>query len=87
MAIIMQHIYIVTPCYNAAATLGRTLESIIAQQGIVLRYHVQDAASTDGSQDVLLQSRNRCLLKQFAFITQFNKGSFKEKKIRKNPFE
>ena len=53
MAIIMQHIYIVTPCYNAAATLGRTLESIIAQQGIVLRYHVQDAVSTDGSQDIL----------------------------------
>ena len=46
-------IYLATPCYNAAATLGRTLESIAAQQGIVLRYHVQDAASTDGSQDVL----------------------------------
>lgn len=46
-------IYLVTPCYNAAATLGRTLESIIGQQKIVLRYHVQDAASTDGSQDVL----------------------------------
>ena len=46
-------IYLVTPCYNAAATLGRTLESIMAQQGVVLRYHVQDAASTDGSQDVL----------------------------------
>ena len=46
-------IYLATPCYNAAATLGRTLESIIAQQGVFLRYHVQDAASTDGSQDVL----------------------------------
>ena len=59
MAIIMQHIYIVTPCYNAAATLGRTLESIIAQQGIVLRYHVQDAASTDGSQDILASFATR----------------------------
>ena len=50
----MQSLYIVTPCYNAAATLGRTLESIIAQQGIALHYHVQDAVSTDGSQDVLV---------------------------------
>ena len=46
-------IYLATPCYNAAATLGRTLESIAAQQGITLRYHVQDAASTDGSQGIL----------------------------------
>lgn len=46
-------IYLITPCYNATATLGRTLESIAGQQGVALRYHVQDGASSDGSQDLL----------------------------------
>ncbi|CAK7051983.1 MAG: hypothetical protein DELT_01084 [Desulfovibrio sp.] len=46
--------YIVTPCFNAAATITGTIASVIGQQGIgFLRYHVQDGASTDGTQKIL----------------------------------
>ena len=42
--------YVVTPCLNAAATIGGTLLSVVTRTGdIRLRYHVQDTGSTDGT--------------------------------------
>ena len=40
----------------------------MAQQGVVLRYHVQDAASTDGSQDVLASFAARIAADQSAMV-------------------
>lgn len=59
MSLNFRSVYIVTPCYNAAATLSQTLESIVAQRGVTLRYHVQDGGSTDGSQDILAAFSSR----------------------------
>ena len=43
-------IYVVTPAFNAAATILRTLLSVVQQGGCFrLRYHVQDGGSSDGT--------------------------------------
>lgn len=46
-------ISIVTPSYNQAAFLGKTIESILSQQYPNLEYWVMDGGSTDGSVDIL----------------------------------
>ncbi|MFN4100266.1 MAG: exostosin family protein [Pararhodobacter sp.] len=44
-------IYIVTPSFNAAETIDRTIHSVLSQAGdFRIRYHVQDGGSTDGTQ-------------------------------------
>ena len=51
---------IVTPSLNQAAYLGRTIESILGQQGdFDLEYLVLDGGSTDGSADVLKRYEGR----------------------------
>lgn len=48
------HIYIVTPCFNAAKTLENTIKSIISQAGdFIIHYHIQDGKSTDNTSDIL----------------------------------
>ena len=47
-------ISIVTPSLNQAAFVGRTVESVLSQQGAFdLEYQVRDGGSTDGTVDVL----------------------------------
>lgn len=46
-------ISIVTPSYNQASFLERTLESVFDQRYPNLEYYVQDGGSTDGTLDVL----------------------------------
>ncbi len=53
-------IYVVTPAYNAADTIDRTILSIVLQAGdFYLRYHVQDGGSSDGTVAVLERWRQR----------------------------
>lgn len=43
-------LHVVTPCMNAAATIDRTILSVITQAGpFRLRYHIQDGGSGDGT--------------------------------------
>jgi glycosyltransferase involved in cell wall biosynthesis len=45
---------IITPSYNQAAFIGRTIDSVLAQTGdFDLDYRVVDGASTDGTRDLL----------------------------------
>ncbi|MCX7303810.1 MAG: glycosyltransferase [Hyphomicrobiales bacterium] len=47
-------IKIVTPCLNMAATINRTILSIISQSGdFGIRYHIQDGGSSDGTSDLI----------------------------------
>ncbi len=46
-------ISIVTPCYNAAATIGETIRSVLDQQGVNLEYIVCDGGSGDGTADII----------------------------------
>lgn len=53
-------IYIVTPSFNAAETIDQTILSILSQSGpFVIRYHVQDGGSTDGTVQKLAQWKKR----------------------------
>lgn len=47
-------IYIVTPSFNAADTIDRTISSVLSQAGeFELHFHVQDGASTDDTEEKL----------------------------------
>lgn len=48
------YIYIVTPAYNSAETIDKTIQSVIYQKGSFrLCYHIQDGGSTDGTIEIL----------------------------------
>lgn len=56
----MFDIVIITPSLNAAQVLDATIWSVVSQYGALrVRYHVQDGASTDGSQDLLAAWQER----------------------------
>lgn len=43
-------LYVVTPCFNAAETIDRTIASVVSQAGpFRIRYHLQDGGSRDGT--------------------------------------
>ena len=44
---------IVTPCYNAAPFIRRTIESVLSQDYPHIEYIVMDAGSTDGTVEIL----------------------------------
>ena len=48
-------ISIVTPCLNAAATIGRTLDSVASQGYLGVEHVVVDGGSTDGTLELLAQ--------------------------------
>lgn len=55
----MQKISIVTVCYNAAATIGETIESVLGQTYPNVEYIIIDGGSTDGSVDIIKQYADR----------------------------
>ncbi|MFS8050891.1 glycosyltransferase family 2 protein [Rhizobium sp. BR 314] len=52
-------ISIVTPSFNQAAFVGKTVDSVLSQHYPALQYIVQDAVSSDGSQAILANYRGR----------------------------
>ena len=63
-------ISIVTPCFNSAATLERTLESIHSQTGdFELEHIVIDGGSTDGTVEILQRWSDR-----LSFVSEPDKG-------------
>lgn len=46
-------ISLVTVCRNGAATISKTIESVVTQKGDWLEYLIIDGASTDGTQDIV----------------------------------
>lgn len=59
-------IAVVTPSFNAAETIDRTILSVVSQAGAFsLRYHVQDGGSTDGTVERLRQWQERLSRRDF----------------------
>jgi glycosyltransferase involved in cell wall biosynthesis len=50
---------IITVVLNAAGTIGRTIESVLAQDYLNVEYIVIDGASTDGTKDIVETYRGR----------------------------
>lgn len=56
-------ISIITPTYNSAKTISRTIESIISQNYADLEYIVIDGVSSDGTQDIVLRYKDKINIK------------------------
>ncbi|MDD4816564.1 MAG: glycosyltransferase family 2 protein [Victivallaceae bacterium] len=50
---------IITPVLNGAATIERTIESVLSQRGAEIEYIVIDGGSTDGTLEVIDRYRDR----------------------------
>lgn len=82
----LETIYITTPCLNARKTIDRTILSVVTQAGdFLIRYHVQDGGSTDGTLERLqwwqrrLASRGfplSCAALEFSFASEPDTGMY-----------
>ncbi len=61
---------LVTICWNAAATLSRTLDSVLAQRVLPQRYRIVDGGSTDGTLEILERYRPRFEFAGVAFSVE-----------------
>ena len=46
---------IITPCFNSEKTIGRTLDSVMAQTYSNLEYIIVDGGSRDGTLDIIME--------------------------------
>lgn len=93
------NIYVVTPSYNAAATINRTIASVLFQRGdFSIYYHVQDGGSSDGTVEILarwqqLLSRAElplcCRAVHFSYASQSDDGMYDalQQGFRRFPFQ
>jgi glycosyltransferase involved in cell wall biosynthesis len=70
-------ISLITVCRNSAATIAKTIESVLAQKDSGVEYVIVDGASTDGTQDIIrsYQAIDRFVSESDRGIADaFNKG-------------
>lgn len=73
--IMSSSVYVVTPSFNAATTIERTISSVVSQAGdFELNYRVQDGGSTDGTLAIL--DRWKRLLEGGAYPIQCRRINF-----------
>jgi glycosyltransferase involved in cell wall biosynthesis len=58
---------LITICWNAAATIQRTLDSILKQNALPAQYLVVDGGSTDGTLEILEAAKEKFLAAQVDF--------------------
>ena len=66
-------ISLITPSYNSALTIARTIESVIAQNYSDLEYIIIDGASTDNTKDIVLNYQKQINIK---FISEPDSGIY-----------
>jgi glycosyltransferase involved in cell wall biosynthesis len=66
-------ISIITPTYNSAKTISRTIDSIIDQNYLDLEYIIIDGLSTDNTKDILSTYQNKINIK---FVSEKDNGIF-----------
>ena len=64
---------IITPSYNSAATIARTIDSVLAQNYSNLEYIIIDGASTDNTRDIVLRYQDKLSIK---FISELDNGIY-----------
>jgi len=72
-------ISLITVSYNAAATIGSTLESALSQKGVALEYIVIDGASTDGTRQIIEERLGRETQTEalsWKFVSEPDKGMY-----------
>lgn len=82
----MQTIFIVTPVYNGADFIDRSIQHVVAQSGnFRIRYHIQDGGSTDGTLEKLAAWQERlnsgeqlifCEGIEFSFVSDSDKSMY-----------
>jgi len=67
---------ILTPCYNGEATIGRLIESVLAQTYSDIEFVVVDDGSTDGTADAIMRYERdlKWGLRRFELVRQANRG-------------
>lgn len=67
---------IVTPCFNGEGTLGRLLDSVLAQTHPTIELILVNDGSTDGTDDVVARYRRELVaqLSAFTYVRQENRG-------------
>ena len=66
-------ISLITPSYNSARTIARTIESVIAQNYPDLEYIIIDGVSSDNTKDIISSYKDKINIK---FISEPDKGIF-----------
>lgn len=66
-------ISIITPTYNSAKMISRTIESVISQNYIDLEYIVVDGWSSDGTDNIVLSYKDKLNIK---FISEKDNGIY-----------
>jgi glycosyltransferase involved in cell wall biosynthesis len=64
---------LITPSYNSAKTIARTIDSVVAQNYPDLEYIIIDGASTDNTKDLVLSYRDKINIK---FISEPDGGIY-----------
>lgn len=64
---------IITPTYNSAKTIARTIDSVLVQNYSDLEYIIIDGASTDNTRDIVLSYQDKLNIK---FISEPDKGIY-----------
>ncbi|MBG0799970.1 glycosyltransferase [Methylocystis sp. H4A] len=65
-------ISVVTVCYNAAATIGEALESVVGQRGVDVEAIVIDGGSKDGTQEIIEGYRSQLA----HFVSEADRGIY-----------
>lgn len=66
-------ISLITPTYNSATTLARTIDSVLGQNYSDLEYIIIDGASTDQTKEIIVKYQNKLNIK---FISEKDNGIY-----------
>lgn len=70
---------LITACYNSAATIKTTIESVFAQRGVDVEYIVEDGGSKDGTVEIIKEYSTRSTRSTwltFKWISERDEGMY-----------